>query len=189
MKKYKIIDSELCICLGGGFEFSCKVVEYNNYIYVFCVYNESQNVYVYRKEDYKDLFNRYYEEEGTENITPCDIFTSEWEFMEEDMLGYGVLGSLDDKYFYDKDYINNYLDIEIKKYFSIVTGYDRIIKNLQSDDPNGTWDEIILENKFDYIQSIKELKYSLNCCIDEFKNDIECYEFYKEQLNLLNDIF
>lgn len=74
--------------------------------------------------------------------------------------------------------------------------YNEIIRNLMSNDRNGTWDEIYKEMVEEYgtesalEKSIDVLKESINVVLEEIDpiGDKELYEFYVDQLNKVNMI-
>lgn len=76
--------------------------------------------------------------------------------------------------------------------------YSTVINNLMSNDSNGSWDEIYDEMLYEYddkqvalTESIAEVKDTLERIISEELNpqvDVEEYNFYNSQLELINTI-
>lgn len=188
MKNIKMLEKETRVCLMGGYEISYRTIEYKKNIYIFTVYNECNNLYVFSKNQYYKALNQIEYYEGIQEANTLNLLTEDSSYFEDNYLGYGVLPDIDNSNFYDTDYINSYLDNEINNYFRVAAPYGSIIDNLQNSDHNGSYDLILIENNFDLKKSIEELKESLLNSIDIYSNDKELYSFYNEQLKELNKI-
>ncbi|MGL4913661.1 MAG: hypothetical protein ACRC3Y_14655 [Romboutsia sp.] len=67
------------------------------------------------------------------------------------------------------------------------TKYNKAIEILMQDDKNGTWDEILQENKYDYKEATEDLTRCIERAISELNvtGDIEIIEFYESVLNIV----
>lgn len=84
----------------------------------------------------------------------------------------------------------------VKKASISLEQYNEIIRNLMSNDRNGTWDEIYKEMVDEYgtesalERSVDVLKDSIEVALEDIDpiGDKDLYEFYVDQLNKINTI-
>lgn len=63
--------------------------------------------------------------------------------------------------------------------------YNTVVKELMLNDRNATYDEILIDNNYDLIESYKELKECLVNVLEDISPKDDEYKFYKELLNRL----
>lgn len=63
--------------------------------------------------------------------------------------------------------------------------YNTVVKELMLNDRNATYDEILIDNNYDLIESYKELKECIVNVLEDISPKDDEYKFYKELLNRL----
>lgn len=67
----------------------------------------------------------------------------------------------------------------------MLRNYNKAIKELMSNDKNATYDEILIDNNYDLIESYKELKECIVNVLQDLNPKDDDYKFYKEILETL----
>lgn len=65
--------------------------------------------------------------------------------------------------------------------------YNEIVKELMINDRNATYDEIIIECKYNYNKATNVLNDTIQELKEEYKNDIEIYNFYNSLYEKINN--
>lgn len=63
--------------------------------------------------------------------------------------------------------------------------YNSVVKELMLNDRNATYDEILIDNNYDLIESYKELKECIVNVLEDISPKDDEYKFYKDLLNRL----
>ena len=69
----------------------------------------------------------------------------------------------------------------------VVNTYNEVVKELMTNDRNATYDDIIIECKYNYNKATNVLSDNLQELKEEYKNDIEIYNFYNSLYKKLNN--
>lgn len=67
----------------------------------------------------------------------------------------------------------------------MLRNYNKAVKELMSNDKNATYDEILIDNNYDLIESYKELKECIVNVLQDLNPKDDDYKFYKEILETL----
>lgn len=79
---------------------------------------------------------------------------------------------------------------EVKEDEEVVNTYNEVVSELMDNDRNATYDGTIKECKYNYRNAINVLLDTMQELKEEYKNEIEIYNFYNsiyEKLSLLNN--
>lgn len=69
----------------------------------------------------------------------------------------------------------------------VVNAYNEVVKELMINDRNATYDDIIIEYDYNYRNAINVLNDTIQELKEEYKNDIEIYNFYNSLYKKINN--
>ena len=76
---------------------------------------------------------------------------------------------------------------EVKEDEEVINTYNEVVKELMINDRNATYDDIIIECEYNYNKATNVLNDTIQELKEEYKNDIEIYNFYNSLYEKINN--
>ena len=76
---------------------------------------------------------------------------------------------------------------EVKEDEEVINAYNEVVNELMTDDRNATYEDIIIECEYNYNKATDVLSDTMQELKEEYKKDIEIYNFYNSLYKKLNN--